>query len=127
MRRPLARCLAVGLLLAGASCDLGPEGPGEFSGMVAGPDRVGAVVLEVTGAGIEGFAGQGDTQAIGARVSSAEGRHRVVLVSSTGELLRFRIQVSDLSVNKPVAEVLSAASMDDLTMSPAGIKVRIAR
>jgi len=125
--RSLARTLSCGLLLAVAACDLGPAGPGELSGMVAGREPVGAVLLEITGVGIEGFEGQGDTQAIGAPVSSAEGRHRVVLVSSTGELLRFRIQVSDLGQNKPVAEVLAAASLDDLPVSASGIKVRIAR
>jgi hypothetical protein len=122
-----ARLLALGLGLSLGACDLGPEGPGELSGMVAGSEGVGAVLLEVTGAGIEGFEGQGDTQAIGAPIPSDQGRHRVVLVSATGDLLHFRIRVRDLSANKPVAEVLSAASTDDLPMSTAGIKVRIAR
>jgi hypothetical protein len=125
--RTYTRLLALALALSLGGCDLGPEGPGELTGMVAGSEGVGAVLLEVTGAGIEGFEGRGDTQAIGAPVSSDQGRHRVVLVSPTGELLRFGIRVRDLSANKPVAEVLSAASMDDLPTSMEGIKVRIAR
>lgn len=125
--KAFARLLALGLGLSLGACDLGPEGAGGFSGMVAGSEGVGAVLIQVTGAGIEGFEGEGDTQAVGAPVSSEQGRHRVVLVSPTGDLLRFRIRVRDLSANKPVAEVLSAASMDDLPMPTEGIKVRIAR
>lgn len=122
-----ARFLALSLGLSLAACDLGPDGPGEFSGMVAGSEGVGAVLVEITGVGIEGFEGRGDTQAIGATVSSEQGRHRVVLVSATGDLLRFGIKVRDLSANKPVAEVVSAASMADVPMPTDGIKVRIAR
>ena len=73
----------LGVLALGAlgGCDLfGPGGPGTLEATVSAQVPLGAVVLEVTGVGITGFEDRGDTQAYGASVVEAEGRHRVVLI-----------------------------------------------
>ena len=113
------------VVLSLAGCDWGPKGPGVINGSIVSPVSLGAVVLEVEGVGIRGFVGNGDTQAYGSVVSSIEGRHRVVLVSGSGALIQFGIEVVDLGAETPIATVLLAAGVDNLPRLLAGILVEL--
>ena len=115
--------LAVASLLA--ACDSGPSGPGTLSATVSGPTPLGAVVLEVTGLGVTGFVGQGDTRVYGAEVSAVEGKHRVVAVSAVGTV-RVGIQVLDLGAEPPVVVVLQSANPGNLVILNTGVTVVIA-
>jgi len=117
------------LIVAGlaAACDGGPKGPGTRDGVVEGPANLGAVVLEVTGSGIQGFKGRGDTRAYGTVVSAAEGRHRVVLVDAAGGLIEFGITVEDLGAEPPLVTVLVAAGSDNQAQLSTGVVVRLDR
>jgi hypothetical protein len=120
----------VGLALAVASllvaCDSGPSGPGTLSATVSGPTPLGAVILEVTGPGVTGFVGQGDTRVYGAEVSAVEGKHRVVAVTGTGGTVRVGIQVLDLGAEPPVVVVLQSVSPGNLVILNTGVTVVIA-
>ena len=125
-RRALARALVGalgGVLVAG--CDFGPSGPGTIPGRVFGDDALGAVVLEVRGAGIEGFEGLGDTRVYAAQVAGAENRHRVVLVSPGGGDMRFDMRVRDVGMFPPSVAVMAAASTDDEPRPVGGVEVRL--
>ncbi len=117
--------LTLGAALAVAACDGGPEGPGTLTGSVEAPVPLGAVVLEVTGGGVEGFVGAGDTRAYGALVSSAEKRYRVVLVDEAGGQLDFGVRVQDVGASKPSVSVIFAAGADNLPAGTQGISVRL--
>lgn len=128
-RRLLATLTLLGATLA-AACDSGPKGPGTLPATVSGPEGLGAVVLEVTGDGIEGFDGAGDTQAYSSALGTQPGqpgRHRVVLVSSSGGSLQFGIRVTDRGAVVPSATVISVATPANLVIPPAGVEVRIER
>ena len=85
------------------------------------------MVLDVTGDGIEGFEGQGDTQAFSGSLGGQPERHRVVLVSASGGAIHFGIRVTDRASVSPVVTVISAASTSNVTVPPAGLKVDIER
>ena len=119
----LTACLLASCVLTG--CDAGPSGPGTISGTVVGAAPLGAALIEVTGVGITGFTGQGDTQVYGALVSDLEGRHRVLLVDQGGGQLQFGIRVDDLGADRPIVSVLDAASPENEVVSTAGVEVRI--
>ncbi len=128
-RRLLATLALVGATLA-AGCDSGPKGPGTLSATVTGPQMLGAVLLEISGDGIEGFEGQGDTQAYSASLGVQPGeaaRHRVVLVSASGGALHFGIRVMDRASVAPTATVISTATPANLVIPPAGVQVNIER
>jgi hypothetical protein len=85
------------MLLSISACGDGePSGPGTLDVRVVPPPSVeaGAVVLEVTGPGIQGFEAAGGARVFGAPVSTASERHRVVVLVDQGDLL-FRIRVED--------------------------------
>ena len=113
--------------LATSACDSGPRGPGALEATLEAEEALGAVTLEVVGPGILGFEGTGGTQAWGAVVSVAAGRHRVVLVNPTSGELSFRILVEDLGAEHPVITVVDAAGTDDLQRLAGGIDVRVER
>ena len=115
---------ALGALTLG--CDSGPSGPGALVASVHG-DALGGVVLEVTGRGIQGFEGLGNTRVYAAPVAGSPGTHRVLLIHPEGGDLRFEIQVEDLDLDDPVARVVSAAGVDNDTRLTAGIEFRIER
>ena len=123
--RPGHRLLGLLVVATLAGCDLGPSGPGTVAGTVVGTAPLGAVVLEVTGVGITGFTGQGDTQAYGAVVSDLEGRHRVVLVDRAGGQIQFGIRVQDLGAERPMITVVLAASPENQTVPITGIEVQL--
>jgi len=121
------RRAAVAVLLAGlvAACDSGPSGPGTLSATVSGPQALGAVLLEVTGLGVQGFVGQGDTRVYGAELSALDGKHRVLVVG-TGGALRFGIKVDDLGAVPPVIVVMKTASPLNLVILNTGVTVVVA-
>ena len=117
--------MAVALALG--ACDWGPRGSGQLTGIVSsGASPVGAIVLEVTGAGIKGFSEAGQT-----RVFFAEPEtdlYRVVLVGAEPDQIRFRVDMDDLRSPVPAAIVVEAvddanAPITDLR----GITVEIGR
>jgi hypothetical protein len=112
--------LAVAALVAG--CDWGPNGPGTLSVTVSGATPLGAAVLEVTGPGVAGFSGQGDTRVYGTVVSATLGIHRVVAVSADGGALHLGIEVEDLGADPPVVVVLRSANTENREVSSAGVR-----
>jgi hypothetical protein len=125
-RRLLTALVVVGATFV-AACDSGPKGPGALSATVNGSQTLGAAVLEVTGDGVEGFEGQGDTQVYSASLGGQPVRHRVVLVSASGGPIHFGIRVTDRGSVVPAATVLTAASTANVTIAPAGLTVAIER
>jgi hypothetical protein len=123
MRRRFVHGLLVGAVVALAACETGPSGPGVLSGTVSAspPATLGAVVLEVTGSGIEGFEGQAGSRVYGAMVSAESKRYRVVVVG-TGQL-GFGVKVDDVGRPKPTVEVVSAVGADNAAMSTTGVRV----
>lgn len=121
-RRATVAVLMAGLL---AACDSGPSGPGTLSATVSGPQALGAVLLEVTGLGVQGFVGQGDTRVYGAELSAVDGKHRVLVVGAGGTL-RFGIKVDDLGAVAPVIVVMKTASVDNLVVLNTGVTVVVA-
>ena len=124
-RAVLRVVLASSVLMILTACDGGPSGPGEMTGIVTGPANLGAVVLEVTGVGIQGFVGHGDTRTFGSEVSAAQGRHRVVLLDTSGGSIQFGVTVEDLSADPPIVTILLAASTNNATLLLTGIEARV--
>ena len=126
MRRlSLVRHATAAALIALAACDGGPKGPGVINGTIISPLNLGAVVLEVEGASVRGFVGNGDTQAYGSVVPGVGGRHRVVLVSRSGSSIQFGIQVEELRARSPIVTVVFAAGADNIPKLLAGILVEL--
>jgi hypothetical protein len=123
------RALAAGLVLLAslAACDSGPSGPGSVLGTVTGSPDLGAVVLDVTWTGVQGFEGQGSTQAYSAPVPGDANRYRLVLIDPVGGDLRFGIDVDDVYLEGPVVTVVSAADRSNQPMSVANLKVGLER
>jgi hypothetical protein len=112
--------------LALAACE--PSGPGELTATVQAPRPTGALVVELTGTGITGFDGSGDVRAFAGSVDPAADTQRVVLVSTSGQRIRFRVQVQDLADPAPTALVVSAVDThNDPIDALSGYGVRIAR
>ena len=116
--------LAAVVFLGG--CDSGPEGPGTMEATATG-EALGAVVLEVEGAGIRGFEARGETRVYSARVVGRDGVHRVVLVDPVGGALRFGIDVDDLGMDGPFVRVVTAASTSNSLLLVPNVDVAIER
>lgn len=114
--------LLVALVMA-AACNDG--GPGTLLVTVEAPDALGAVALEVVGAGVRGFEGVGTTQAYGGVVSARQGRHRVVLVDPAGGTLRVGIRVDDVQAEWPTVRAVSAAGTDDVERITSDLDIRV--
>ncbi len=128
MRRGVIGIVAVSSALFLSGCDLfGPSGPGMIEATFSGPEPIGGLVLEVTGPGIEGFEGTGSTQALGAVVSTAEGKHRVVAIVPVGADVSIGIRVSDLGGDTPQFAVISATTPESTPLGIGGIQVRVER
>jgi hypothetical protein len=122
------RAAALSLLLvwAAASCDSSPSGPGSLPVTVeARGAPLGAVTLEVVGAGVRGFEGVGNTHAFGGVVSARQNRHRVVLVDPVGGVLRLAIRVEDVRAEPPRVTVVSAAGTDNLARAVTDVEARV--
>ena len=126
--RRFAAALALGGALALAACDSGPEGPGVLAARVTSSQPLGAVVLEFTGGGITGFEARGTTRVFASVDSTADRKHRVILVGPAGATeIPFGIAFKDRAVDMPPVVALSAASPANVTVSAAGVRVRIER
>ena len=127
MTRDVIRAAAVAAVMLASACDWGPEGPGQLSGVLrSGSIPLGAVVLEITGPGIEGFSGNGQT-----RVFHAEpepGVHRVALLTSSPGQFDFSMAVEDVRAPMPAVTPLQAVDADNGPMVDlTGIFVNISR
>ncbi len=125
MRRRVFGTVAVAALVAVTACSSGPSGPGTLKGTatVTAPQTLGAVVLELTGPGIDGFEGQGGSVAYGAVVNLPKGQWRVVVVG-TGELA-FGVKVDNVKDPKPTVQVIKAVDATNAAISVSGVKVTL--
>jgi len=119
--------LAAAALTGMSACDSGPDGPGTVSGTVTGAADVGAVVLDVIWAGVQGFEGQGSTQVYAAEVAGEVGRYRVILVGPAGGDLSFGIRVDDVYLEGPVVTLIEATGTNNLPRSVGDLRVLLAR
>lgn len=119
--------VALGLLALLAACDSGPSGPGTVSGTVTGSADLGAVVLDVTWVGVQGFEGQASSQVYSAPVAGSVDRYRVVVIDPVGGDLHFGVDVDDVYLEGPVVTVVSAADTNNQPMSVAGLEVSLER
>lgn len=127
-RRRLGALLATVTALAVAACDSGPEGPGVLVAKVTSTQPLGAVVLEFNGGGITGFEPRGATQVFGAATSAGIVRQRVILVSPAGSTeIPFGIAFQDRAAPMPSVVAVSAVLPSNVSVSAAGLKVRIER
>lgn len=119
--------VALGLLAALAACDSGPTGPGTVAGTVTGSADLGAVVLDVTWVGVQGFEGQRSAQVYSAPVTGSTDRYRVVVIDPVGGDLHFGIDVDDVYLEGPVVTIVSAADTNNQPMSVGGLSVALER
>lgn len=118
----LALAGALSVTLGVAACgDDGPSGPGDWEGLVrSSAVSAGAVIMEVSGTGIEDVVGSGSVQAFGERTSGPGAETevwRVVLVAEEAGPMAFRIQVEDLADGAPRAVVLAAVDGENVPLS----------
>ena len=106
-----ARLVTVmGVVLALSACDWGPRGHGQLSGIVtSGAIPVGAIVLEISGPGIQGFSESGQTRVFFAE--PATDVYRVVLVTADPDQIRFQVDVDD--VRSPPLTAVVVEAVDD--------------
>ena len=104
----LVALMAVALTLS--ACDWGPRGQGQLRGIVtSGASPVGAIVLEVSGPGIQGFTEAGQTRVFFAELETD--LYRVVLVAGDPDRIRFRVAMDD--VRRPALTVVTVEAVDD--------------
>jgi hypothetical protein len=100
----------MGVALISSACEWGPRGEGELRGIVTpGSVPVGAIVLEISGPGVQGFSDAGQT-----RVFFAEPEpdvYRVVLVAADPDRIRFRVAMDD--VRSPSLTIVVVEAVDD--------------
>ncbi len=110
MRRERLITVLVVVLALGA-CDWGPRGPGQLRGIVTtgGAVRVGAMVLEISGPGVQGFSEAGQTRLFFAEPGTEV--YRVVLVAPDPDRIRFRVDMDD--VRSPALTVVAVEAVDD--------------
>ena len=99
-----------GVALALRACDWGPRGPGQLRGVVrSGASPVGAIVLEISGPGVQGFSDAGQTRVFFAEPETDV--YRVVLVAANPDRVRFRVAMDD--VLSPSLTVVVVEAVDD--------------
>ena len=100
----------MGVALTLSACEWGPRGEGELRGIVTpGSVPVGAIVLEISGPGVQGFSDAGQT-----RVFFAEPEpdvYRVVLVAADPDRIRFRVAMDD--VRSSALAIVVVEAVDD--------------
>jgi len=126
MRWPrLVTVMAVALALG--ACDWGPRGPGQLRGIVTpGATPVGAIVLEISGPGVQGFSEAGQTRLFSAKPKTDV--YRVVLVAFDPDRIRFRVAMDD--VRSPALSVVTVEAVDknnEPIVDLSGITVEIRR
>ena len=96
--------------LAPSACDWGPRGPGQLSGIVtSGATPVGAIVLEISGPGVQGFSDAGQTRVFFAEAETDV--YRVVLVTADPNQIRFQVAMDD--VRSSALTVVVVEAVDD--------------
>ena len=107
----LARLVAViGVALTLSACEWGPRGMGQLQGVVtSGATPVGAIVLEISGPGVQGFSETGQTRVFFAEPSSEV--YRVALVAVDSDEVRFLVDVVDVRI--PTLTVVVVEAVDD--------------
>ena len=109
MRR-LELVVVTAISLALGACDWGPRGPGQLRGIVLpGVTPVGAIVLEVSGPGVQGFSEAGQTRVFFAAPQTDV--YRVVLVATDPDRIRFRVDMDD--VRSPMLTTVVVEAVDD--------------
>ncbi len=104
----LVTVMAVALALG--ACDWGPRGSGQLRGIVTpGATPVGAIVLEISGRGVQGFSEAGQTRLFSAEPGTDV--YRVVLVATDPDRIRFRVDMDD--VRGPALSVVAVEAVDD--------------
>ena len=104
----LVTFMAVALMLS--ACDWGPRGRGQLRGIVtSGASPVGAIVLEISGPGIQDFTEAGQTRVFFAELETDV--YRVVLVAGDPDRIRFRVAMDD--VRRPALTVVTVEAVDD--------------
>ena len=108
--RPVRLITLMAVALTLSSCDWGPRGRGELRGIVtSGVSPVGAIVLEISGPGIQDFTEAGQTRVFFAELETD--RYRVVLVAGDPDRIRFRVAMDD--VRRPALTVVTVEAVDD--------------
>jgi hypothetical protein len=101
---------ATAVALALGACDWGPRGPGQLKGSILSADGpVGAIVLEITGPGVQGFSEAGQTRLFFAEPQTEV--YRVVLVAADPDRIRFRVDMDD--VRSPMLTTVVVEAVDD--------------
>lgn len=113
-------------LIGLAACESGPSGPGTITAFASGPS-VGGVVLEVQGAGIQGFTARGSSRVYSAAVAGREGTHRVIVITPDPGEMAMDIAVDDLGMEGPTIRVVSAANGDNVAIARSNVTVRTER
>ena len=104
----LVTCMAVAVMLS--ACDWGPRGPGQLRGIVtSGASRVGAIILEISGPGMQDVTDAGQTRVFFAEPETDV--YRVVLVAGNPDRIRFRVAMDD--VRRPGLTVTTVEAVDD--------------
>ena len=121
----LVTFMAVAVMLS--ACDWGPRGPGQLRGIVtSGASRVGAIVLEISGPGMQDVTDAGQTRVFFAEPETDV--YRVVLVAGNPDRIRFRVAMDD--VRRPGLTVTTVEAVDDnnaLITDLSGITVELNR
>ncbi len=100
----------IGVALSLSACDWGPRGPGQLRGIVtSGATPVGAIVLEISGPGVQGFSEAGQNRVFFAEPSTDV--YRVVVVAADPDRVRFRVDVDD--VRSPSLTAVVVEAVDD--------------
>lgn len=98
------------VVMALGACDWGPRGPGQLKGTVLSDvSPVGAIVLEISGPGVQGFSEAGRTRLFFAEPSTDV--YRVVLVAADPSRIRFRVDMDD--VRSPMVTAVVVEAVDD--------------
>lgn len=125
MRWRLVAVAIVGLTVG--ACDWGPRGPGQLRGVVtSGAVRVGALVLEISGSGVQGFTDSGQTRTLFAEPTPEV--YRVVLVAADPDRIQFRVAMDD--VRSHALTVVAIEAVDDSNepiTDLSGIKIKLRR
>ena len=126
MRWPrLVLLMAVALTLD--ACDWGPRGQGRLTGIVrSGAGPVGAIVLEISGPGIQGFTDAGQTLILFAEPQPEV--YRVVLVAANPDRIRFRVAIDDVRRSGLTVTTVEAVDENNAPITDlSGIVVELVR
>lgn len=120
--------LALALAVSGCSDD--PAGPGTVDLAIRGPVPLGAAVVELVGAGIEGVEqpAQGWAELVPMPPDGSTPVHRLVVIQERPGELAVRLRVADVESVLLAATVVEASDQADAVLpSLSGVEVRVRR